>query len=304
MLDHGPIFPSEIFTSIIEHLFEEEASLGRRSDVLASIREKERLATIDACTHVCKAFKYICRPFYFRQVELGFNENTAGQRRFDHLLQRIDTNPEIVRYIRALRIDWKGTPPGAPTPQCNNREDLAQRMNFLLNIPNLQSLSLCFSKVSQEFNLPSALEVKAFCNRLIDSYTSLTVTRSTTIHSFHAQKVAGLPYDKILACPTLHTFSLDRCLWPVLKQPVSHLASLKLRKISSYIPISSLLYMPNLTELSLDSAYFNDDPADHNGQPELRTPLRPPYGLKTVTLHTAIGLTDQFHIFASEAKQF
>ncbi|PPQ74961.1 hypothetical protein CVT24_010285 [Panaeolus cyanescens] len=237
------------------------------------------------------------RPFYFRRITLGLNEGLASERRFDHLLQMTTSTSSpnsILWHIRELCVDMEGSLPGE-LMQHLTPEDAARRIAFLLGIPNIRSLSLRFSSLSGAFDGLSSPEVTAFCKRLIESYLR---SPTAVLQSLHAKKIHGLPYDEILACKTLHTLSLDRCPWPVLKVPVPQLTSLKLRKMRADIPLSSLFYMPNLTELVLEATYFEDDLASttsHNHTSSTRSPLILPYGLKKIIfLDTGTSPNDQF----------
>ncbi|PPQ76879.1 hypothetical protein CVT24_008532 [Panaeolus cyanescens] len=308
-----PIFPPEIIARIIEFLFDEELPLDsdRNSPALNDIRVKGRLATINTCTSVCRVFRHITRPLYFQSVELGIKKGSASERRFDRLLQITSSADSsgsnsdfILRHIRHLCVNMEETSPGELMQHLNS-EDIARRISFLLNIPNLRSLSLRYSEVSfawvsvdsepQATHL-STPEVTALCNRLVESYVTST---TAILQSLHATKIQGLPYDRIFACKTLHTLSLDECPWPELKKPIPHLKSLRLENMPTYIPLDNLFYMPNLTELSMTATYFERNPATHDDPTHTSSSMSRftlPYGLRRIHLGTGFYRPDQFEV--------
>ncbi|PPQ83172.1 hypothetical protein CVT24_002377 [Panaeolus cyanescens] len=301
-----PTLPPEILARIIECLFSEEVPLDRSTSSLDYIRDKERLSTINTCTHVCRVFRYLSRPLYFQSVELGINKRTSSGRRFDRLLQMTssadssDSNSDsILRHIRHLCVNMERTPPGELMQHLSS-DETARRISFLLNIPNLRSLSLRFSKRALGSDQPSTPEATALCNRLVESYLTST---TAILQSLQATKIHGLPYERIFACKTLYTLSLDRCPWPVLKNPIPQLTSLSLKNMPTKIPLDSLFCMPNLTELCMEQTFFERNRVIHDSPTHTSSSqLTLPYGLSRIHLSKGEYQFETLHTFLQRHK--
>ncbi|KAF9041321.1 hypothetical protein BJ165DRAFT_1530060 [Panaeolus papilionaceus] len=288
--EYEPILPLEIFGKIIEMVGECIPSDGAVSIILASIKENERVETLRACALVCKAFAHFTRPFFFHYADVGFNDGSSSERRLVSLLDMVDSKPDLARFIRDLRFDFDSTSPG-PLMSHRNPEDLTRYTDFLLHITSLESISLSYSYSTYHLDdYLSTPEVTELCERVIETYAAGSKPR---LRSLHAKKIRRLPFPTIYGCATLHTLSLDRCLWPDLTAPVPQLRTLKLRKIRDLIPFTNFLYLPSLESLSMEYAEFESIETYllNSGQRSYQPQLQPSFGLDTLSLNT---YTDEY----------
>lgn len=281
------------------------SSDGAGSIILASLNkleENERMATLRACALVCRAFSHFTRPFFFHQADVGFNEGFYCEKRLLSLLDMVDLKPDLLRHIHDLRLDLQSTPPGPLMPH-RSPEDLTRCTNFLLDIPNLESISLLYSDTTDHReDYLSTSEVTKLCERVMETYTG----SKSRLRSLHAKKIRKLPFSSIYGCAVLHTLSLDRCEWPELKIPVPQLRTLKLRKICDPIRFASLLYLPNLKNLIMDEAEFEDVNRLNVTQESRDTCQllpRASFALETLTINTYTG-SDELTKLATHLQHY
>ncbi|PPQ73838.1 hypothetical protein CVT24_012263 [Panaeolus cyanescens] len=275
MPSQDPIFPFEVFGRIIEVIADTPLTNGPLM--------LDPIATIKQCSLVCRAFMHMTRPYIFRRAELSFRK--AKEAHLQRLLQIFEAEPDRRNHIRELHLNFEQYL-GQPAPLL----ELERYNDLLLHSPNIQDVTLFYSSSMYEFFMAPD-HITSFCNRILEAYSIKGTLRSLT-----AKKIDGLPYDILFASDSFQRLSLDRCNWPKVLTPVTHLTVLRLRKIYT-LPINILQYFPNLEELSLTSMSFNTDP-ENNDYPE--TTLRPCLGLTALSLSTH---TDEYGKLCSYLRQ-
>ncbi|PPQ64980.1 hypothetical protein CVT24_008168 [Panaeolus cyanescens] len=257
-----PILPPELISLIIEFI----ASGTPRVPLLT-----DQLASLNACSLVCKSFVPLCRRYIFETVTMEFEIGLRS--RVDHLIHFLDSRPHIRPYIRHLILgsrpeDWDLPRPPPSSSDIVRLSDI--NVQTLLDLPAVDSIT-CLQPSFPPIPMNDTPDSNDFCARIIETYVKRGMLRVLSTRSRF-----DIPFHEIHAHTSLHTLRLERCSLPHFYFP--SLKNLTLQSVHLYV--SHVCFFPNLEALSCTST-----PVHSEGGDEVSLPCKwPSIKLKSLRL--------------------
>ncbi|PPQ64979.1 hypothetical protein CVT24_008167 [Panaeolus cyanescens] len=237
-----PILPPELISLIIDFI---------TSGTPRSRLHREQVASLNACSLVCKSLVPLCRRYIFETVTVEFEIGLRS--RVDHLIHFLDSRPHIRPYIRHLILgsgpeDWDFQRPPPSSRDIIRLSDL--NVQILLDLPAVDSIT-CLQPSFPPIPVNDSPESIDFCIMIIETYA-----RKGMLRSVAARSRFDIPFHEIHARTSLQSLRLERSSIPQFSFPT--LKNLTLQGV--HLHLSNLYLFPNLE--SLDCTNTLIPPAD------------------------------------------
>ncbi|KAF9039817.1 hypothetical protein BJ165DRAFT_340556 [Panaeolus papilionaceus] len=229
-----PIFPVELIQKIICH-----------------VKDDNALSTLISLSYCCTTYAYICRPFIFEHICVGFSDEKIE--RTVSLLTCLSRNASYLPYVRSLLVDvgHKGRIIHQPRTM---QGVIILWESVMFKLPRLDSITL--QQHSVDYIRPDSTGVSSLVNKLIAVYISQGKLKSATVDGILQDTE---PMEALLKPPpsllslTLHSPRFTLYLPPRIA-PITSSSNLTTFKV--YDPDTFPLYIidryPNLTHLELE----------------------------------------------------
>ncbi|PPR03913.1 hypothetical protein CVT24_008116 [Panaeolus cyanescens] len=221
--------------------------LGHITKLLAASHSKKNLKDIKSLALVCKAFLPSCTAVIFRHIHgVGFCEGIQARThhtlglRLQRLVQVFNAKPELLKYVRELKIRFGRTCP-------ENYSQYKRCHKILLKLPNLTHL------ISLDGE-PGKVEL-GWQKQLIQHYLA-----QNTLKSIYAEYMVTLDFDKVVGCPLVHDVHLNRVLVSPSATPSITILSNNITRLFVHgdveFPLAILSEMRQLKALTFNDVSF------------------------------------------------